>query len=78
MFFQTSGKGAGQRGFYGYQASQRAFVKAVRYEKTKMLLIQCHVEQNPTLAAAAFFFLIFLGPYPRHMEVPRLGVESAL
>ena len=25
-----------------------------------------------------FVFLLFLGPYPRHMEVPRLGVESEL
>ena len=25
-----------------------------------------------------FFFLYFLGPHPRHMEVPRLGVESEL
>ena len=25
-----------------------------------------------------FFFLVFLGPHPRHMEVPRLGVESEL
>ena len=24
------------------------------------------------------FFLLFLGPLPRHMEVPRLGVESEL
>ena len=24
------------------------------------------------------FFFCFLGPYPRHMEVPRLGVESKL
>ena len=24
------------------------------------------------------FFLFFLGPHPRHMEVPRLGVESEL
>ena len=23
-----------------------------------------------------FFFLVFLGPHPWHMEVPRLGVES--
>ena len=23
-----------------------------------------------------FFFLLFVGPLPRHMEVPRLGVES--
>ena len=25
-----------------------------------------------------FFFFCFLGPHPRHMEVPRLGVESEL
>ena len=25
-----------------------------------------------------FFFFVFLGPHPRHMEVPRLGVESEL
>ena len=25
-----------------------------------------------------FFFLVFLGPYPRHMEFPRLGVKSEL
>ena len=25
-----------------------------------------------------FFFLPFLEPLPRHMEVPRLGVESEL
>ena len=25
-----------------------------------------------------FFFLVFLGPHPWHMEVPRLGVESEL
>ena len=25
-----------------------------------------------------FFFFCFLGPYPQHMEVPRLGVESEL
>ena len=26
----------------------------------------------------SFFFLVFLGPHPWHMEVPRLGVESEL
>ena len=28
--------------------------------------------------AFAFFFFSFLGPHPRHMEVPRPGVESEL
>ena len=27
---------------------------------------------------AFFFFLVFLGPHPGHMEVPRLGVELEL
>ena len=25
-----------------------------------------------------FFFFVFLGPHPWHMEVPRLGVETEL
>ena len=25
-----------------------------------------------------FFFFVFLGPYPRHMEIPSLGVKSEL
>ena len=25
-----------------------------------------------------YFFFVFLGPHPRHMEVPRLGVKSEL
>ena len=25
-----------------------------------------------------FVFLLFLGPLPRHMEIPRLGVQSEL
>ena len=25
-----------------------------------------------------FFFFVFLGPHPKHMEAPKLGVESAL
>ena len=25
-----------------------------------------------------YLFLIYLGPYPRHMKLPRLGVESEL
>ena len=31
-----------------------------------------------TLFLFFFFFLVFLGPHPQHMEVPRLGVESEL
>ena len=33
-------------------------------------LLKCHL--------FFFFFFVFLGPYPRHMEVPRLGVELEL
>ena len=30
------------------------------------------------LSLSFFFFFLFLGPLPRHVEVPRLGVESEL
>ena len=30
------------------------------------------------LPVCVFFFLVFLGPHPRHMEVSRIGVESEL
>ena len=32
----------------------------------------------PLLFFFFFFVFFFLGPLPRHMEVPRLGVESEL
>ena len=35
----------------------------------------CITDNSPPLF---FVFLPFLGPLPRHMEVPRLGVESEL
>ena len=28
--------------------------------------------------ALNFFFFVFLAPYPQHMKVPRLGVDSEL
>ena len=34
--------------------------------------------QAPKAEFFFFFFLVFLGPHPQHMEVPRLGVESEL
>ena len=34
--------------------------------------------QVQTLFIYLFVFFPFLGPLPRHMEVPRLGVESEL
>ena len=36
------------------------------------------VAAEPRQEHLFFFFLLFLGPLPRHMEVPRLGVESEL
>ena len=59
----------------------------------KSILVLIHVTKQVTLSIAewsssfsffsfvflfVFFFLVFLGPHPRHMEVPRLGVESEL
>ena len=31
-----------------------------------------------SLSLSFFFFLVFLGPQPRHVEGPRLGVQSEL
>ena len=30
------------------------------------------------MLALLFIYLVFLGPHPQHMEIPRLGVESVL
>ena len=40
-----------------------------------------HFGHRPFLSLPFIYFLFFfvvLGPHPRHMEVPRLGVESEL
>ena len=49
--------------------------------KTKFQTLSCLLPSNPGSSFSAFFFffffsvfLPFLGPLPRHMEVPRLGV----
>ena len=34
--------------------------------------------QADTFLIYTFFFFVFLGPHPQHMQVPRLGVESEL
>ena len=36
------------------------------------------LRQKTVEKAETFFFLVFLGLHPRHMEVPRLGVKSEL
>ena len=36
------------------------------------------LQSGSPLMTLLFFFLLFLGPLPGHMEVPRLGVESEL
>ena len=40
--------------------------------------ILTHWDATGTPKSPCFFFLFFLGPHPRHMEVPRLGVELEL
>ena len=35
------------------------------------------LEEDICIFALPFFFF-FLGPHPRHMEVPRIGIESEL
>ena len=36
------------------------------------------MEKRNKLVSFGFLFLVFLGPYPWHMEVPRLGVKLEL
>ena len=36
------------------------------------------VFKNLISCTCLFFFFFFLGPHPRHMEVPRLGIQSEL
>ena len=43
-------------------------------EKRKKAYIQSDV--SPSFFLFFFFFLVFLGPHPWHVEVPRLGVKS--
>ena len=35
-------------------------------------------DEREPVSPAGFFFLVFLGPHPEHMEVPRPGVEQEL
>ena len=42
------------------------------------LLLFYHLKFSQILLSHLIFFFCFLGPHPRHMEVPRLGVESEL
>ena len=38
----------------------------------------CIVDTDTMSDSFFFFFWSFLGPHPRHMEIPRLGVKSEL
>ena len=40
--------------------------------------IQIRVVLGNVIITYCLFFFFFLGPHPRHMEVPRLGVELEL
>ena len=40
--------------------------------------IQIRVVLGNVIITYCLFFFFFLGPHPRHMEVPRLGAESEL
>jgi len=42
------------------------------------MLIHLIIQNMDLLSFTFFFFLVFLGPHPWHMVVPRLGVQSEL
>ena len=53
------------------------------YELEKASTFFPHLSLPSTFLLIPFYFILFiffcfLGPYPRHLEVPRLGVESEL
>ena len=44
----------------------------------KKFIFSSHCKNNTQSFFFYFLFFCFLGPHPRHMEVPRLGVQSEL
>ena len=44
----------------------------------KMFVVNLKLTYNRMSCVLFFFFFVFLGPHPWHMEGPRLGVESEL
>ena len=82
------GRGGGGQGRAGGQGrGQEARLLLLREER-KVLPAEAATEEDSPhspapsgKAAILFFFFVFLpflGPLPRHVEVPRLGVESEL
>ena len=61
-------------------ATGAALEKAKRRKKKKRMCLKFNMIIDIVEFCFVFFclFLLFLGPLPRHMEVPRLGVESEL
>ena len=49
----------------------------ITLSKYNLLYVTLHLKRN-YVSFFFFFFLLFLGLYPRHLEVPRLGVELEL
>ena len=40
--------------------------------------VQCHKQNQWTIALFVCFLVFFLGQYQQHMEIPRIGVELEL
>ena len=55
------------------ESTKKHLIRPNKFSKITGLLDK-HTEINDFF----FVFLPFLGPLPRHMEVPRLGVQSEL
>ena len=53
-------------------------IKERKRRKTKEMKITLERSLEDGTRLRFFFFLVFLGPQPWHLEVPRLGVEAEL
>uniref|UniRef100_A0A8D0ZHL9 Uncharacterized protein n=1 Tax=Sus scrofa TaxID=9823 RepID=A0A8D0ZHL9_PIG len=54
------------------------FVCLIAVVRTSNTMLNKRVMRMGILVLFQIFFFFFLGPHPRHMEVPRLGIESEL
>ena len=57
---------------------QYKYLVLVYYFLNSLCHLRVRMFKNKTTLSTYVLFLIFLGPHPRHMEVPRQGVQSEL
>ena len=75
------GQPSGQMGENDYGAENKAATPGIDAALSRCMIQLCifssnsHKKYHP---GSHFLLFVFLGPHPRHREVPRLGVQSEL